>query len=173
MKKLKHCHINLRVILIIIIIGIAPASYPQKSNWTKFESEQAKAEISFPSSFSESTEKKENVTTYKIMSELNDNVFFFSYSLHSIELNDEYKLAQVSLESFANGVNGKIINQKEYKVKNGKGIESQIEMQDGSMIATYIVIIKNQIQYQVVAATSKEKAYLKISKKFIKSFKLK
>ncbi|MCF8297881.1 MAG: hypothetical protein K9J13_10085 [Saprospiraceae bacterium] len=172
MKKLTDCGINFTVIIILIIMGIAPAAFSQKANWTKFKSEQAKAEISFPSSFSESKEEKVDITTYKIMSQINDNVFFFSYSIHTNQLNDEYKLAQVSLDAFAEAINGKIINQEEYKVKDGKGIKSQIEM-DGEMIATYLVIIKNQIQYQVVAATSKEKTELKISKKFIKSFKIK
>lgn len=157
---------------IFLFMGIASVAFSQNANWTKYESEEGKVEISFPASFTEETTEKENAIINKVSCNFNNNVFFFSYTIHSIQLANPYELAEVSLESFVNGVNGKIINQEIYEINNKKGIRSLIEIEDKSTIMEYIVIINNQIQYQVVALTSIEKADLKMAKKFFKSFKI-
>lgn len=139
--------------------------------WVKYSTKEGKAKIKFPASYEVSEEVKEAAKTVKIQTKLGENLFFMAYTLHSTQLTEQDNLAEVSLESFAETVKGKIIQQEELIVKSNNGIKAKIVMEEADADVYYWAIIIGQIQYQLIV--------LDVSKtidterdQFFKSFKI-
>jgi len=147
-----------------------PAS-PKGAKWVKYSTDEGKAKLKFPFQFEETEEVKENGKTVKVQAKNGDDMFYFAYTLHNSELVDAEHLAEVSLESFAETLKGKINSQEEFVVNENKGIKAKIVMEESDADIYYRAIIIGQIQYQLIVLDV-TKTINEERDKFFESFKI-
>jgi len=90
---------------------------PGKTKWKKYKTEDGKAKIKFPADFEVTTEEKEESTTTKAQAYLGENMFFMAHTIHTTDLSVSDDLDEISVNSFAESVKGKILNQEEFKIR--------------------------------------------------------
>ena len=81
-------------------------------------------------------------------------------------------LADVSLESFNEQVQGDILTQSVYKYGRNEGKSATVSLAEGQVNCFYRVILIDQYQFQMVVVTS-DKELNNVGKKFLNSFKYK
>lgn len=138
----------------------------------KYLAEGGKIGITMPGDYSVSESEGESVTTTKVTSTIGDVTYLFSWTLHSVVLEDSKGLADVSLESFNEQVQGKILTQNVYKYGRNEGKNATISLMEGQANCFYRVILIDQYQFQMVVVTS-DKELDNTGKKFLNSFKYK
>ena len=112
------------------------------------------------------------MTTTKVTSTIGDVTYLFSWTLHSAVLEDSKGLADVSLESFNEQVQGDILTQSVYKYGRNEGKSATVSLAEGQVNCFYRVILIDQYQFQMVVVTS-DKELNNVGKKFLNSFKYK
>ena len=157
------------VFLSLALLSLSPGS--TKAKWSKYQHANTGIRVSFPSSYTEEAEpKQDEYQTTKATCELNNVLYFVGITEHQIELPEPEELEEVSLQSFTETTEGKIIDRKSWKYKKEMGIEATIDISESEIL--YRVLIIDQKQIQLVIAYPKEsKPSKKMIKKFFKSFK--
>jgi len=145
--------------------------YPEKVKWSKYNAEEGKVKIKFPFSYEITEEQKEKVKTVKVQAKNGEDLFYLAYTIHTAKLNDNEHLAEVSLESFAETLHGRIIQQEEYQVNDQIGVRAKIAMQDVGAEIYYRAIIIGQIQYQLIVLDV-SKSFQEEREEFFDSFRI-
>jgi len=164
------------VTVIVLLIGIVFGSV-ESSAFTpvpggkKYASKDSKASIVFPAEFKVEREKNKSPVTTKVSAEIGENVFMFSYTIHDVTLDDPYHLAEVSLQSFQETLQGEVVKMTDYFYDDYKGREAIIDIPGTIATVYYRVLIVGQIQYQMVVV-DQQGDILKKKDKFFKSFKI-
>tara|TARA_R110000796_G_scaffold252637_1_gene389656 strand:+ start:94135 stop:94653 length:519 start_codon:yes stop_codon:yes gene_type:complete len=138
----------------------------------KYSAEKGKIGITMPGDYSVSESESESVTTTKVTSTIGDVTYLFSWTLHSAVLEDSKGLADVSLESFNEQVQGEILTQSIYKYGRNEGKSATVSLAEGQVNCFYRVILIDQYQFQMVVVTS-DKELNNVGKRFLNSFKYK
>lgn len=157
------------LILFVLFTATLALAAPPKY---KFTSKEGKYSVVFPAEFKSETVKKEYATTIKTTAMLSNQTFLASYTIHEQELGDRKELATVSLESFVDGVSGKITKQSEWKIKKNSGIKATISLSEKDATVEYWVILIGQIQYQVTSVAANSNWDQKAADAFLRSFKV-
>lgn len=159
--------------LSLLLLFFNNFSYAQSSK-VKYDSKVAKFSIVFSSEYEieESYDEENKAKTTKIKSNSNEFFEMASYTLHTVELPDTKQLQQISLDAFVEVVKSKIISKKEWKAGENIGISTILKSEELDLILSYNVIIKDQIQYQIIAFSKANSWDEKKANKFVKSFKL-
>lgn len=144
---------------------------PEKVKWSKYNAEEGKVKIKFPFPYEIVEEQKENVKTVKIQGKNGEDLFYLAYTIHTAKLDDNEHLAEVSLESFAETLHGKIVQQEEYIINDQSGVKAKIVMQDVGAEIYYRAIIIGQIQYQLIVLDV-SKSFQKERDEFFDSFRI-
>ena len=144
-----------------------------KVTWEKYSNENCKVSMEFPGKVEESMTEQEAAKTYKALYSTDKNVtYLLAMTVHENELDDHMALAEVSLAAFAESLNGKILQQENYKYKKYKGIEATLTMEEQNAEIRYRVILIGQIQYQIALIFLKTNAAeTEDIERFFKSFK--
>lgn len=157
---------------LLIFAGSATGLHAQ--DWMKMSSEKCKCTAEFPTKPKFTDEAKDGYHQYRVMGEVDRNIFLLDYSVHETEgvKVDPMELAEASLEAFAGGVEGETVKRKAWKVGGEEGIKSIVQSSSTGITAYYNVIFLNNIQYQV-AVVAEGEPDKKLRKKFLKKFKYK
>ena len=153
--------------MLFVLVSIAPATSH------KFESKAANYSIIFPSEFTIEDESSETFSSMSAQALFDEQLFFAAHHVHQAELIGIEELTQLSLDAFVDGVNGTIINQKEWMVSENKGIHASVVSQENDLVGEYKVVIIDKIQYQLTVASEKGKWNEANAAKFFNSFKFK
>lgn len=142
-----------------------------KVNWLKYQHQKTGVRAIFPSEYNEVVEdKSDEYRTTKVSCELEGAFYFLGITEHFIPLTDRSELQEVSLNSFTETTQGKIIRKEDWKYKKIKGIKAKIDMEFSEIL--YRVLIVDDVQIQLVIAYPKESTPSdKLISKFFKSFK--
>lgn len=164
---------SIRIISFLIICFVALSSNVSstKVKWTKYQHVQTGVRAKFPGEYKEVVEDKlDEYQTTKISCELDNAYYFLGITEHFVPLSDRGELQEVSLESFTETTQGKIVEKRDWKYKNNIGLDTKIDLEDSEIL--YRVLIVDQIQIQLVVAYPKESTpSQKLINKFFKSFK--
>jgi len=154
MGKKGALNIMLIIFTCFILFGnygfVSEPAIPKGAKWVKYSTDEGKAKLKFPYQFEVTEEEKENGKTVKVQAKNGNNMFYFAYTLHNSELIDAEHLAEISLESFAETLKGKINSQEEFIVNDHKGLKAKIVMEESDADVYYRAIIIGQIQYQLI-----------------------
>lgn len=157
----------LSICFLILSSGVSSS----KVKWLKYQHENTGVRIKFPSELKEVMEgKKDEYQTTKASCELDNAFYFLGVTEHFVSLSDRNELQKVSLESFTETTQGKIISENDWKYKNVNGINAKIDLETSEIL--YRVLIVDQVQIQLVIAYPKESIPSEnMITKFFKSFK--
>jgi len=144
---------------------------PEKVKWSKYNAEEGNVKIKFPFPYEINEEQKEKVKTVKVQAKSGEDLFYLAYTIHTDKLNDNEHLAEVSLESFAETLHGKIVQQEEYRINDQNGVKAKIAMQDVGAEIYYRAIIIGQIQYQLIVLDV-SKSFQEEREEFFDSFRV-
>ena len=144
---------------------------PPKVKWSKYNTDEGHVKIKFPFPYEITEEQKEKVKTVKVRAKSGEDFFYLAYTIHIDKLIDNEHLAEVSLESFAETLHGKIVQQEDYIVNGQSGVKAKIVMQDVGAEIFYRAIIIGQIQYQLIALDV-SKSYKEEREVFFDSFRI-
>ena len=165
-------------LLLFSILTLSTNLYSQKSNEKlskkSFIYEAGNIKIEFPSKFSESkTVTKKGLEKITVKAKNEKEIFVLSYIIHKNVLNkkDIYEMADISINSAVNGLNGSLIKSKKIKVDKNKGKEAQIKINSNKFVY-YRVIFAGKKQFQIFVI-SKQAKKTKTVKNFFKSLTLK
>lgn len=156
--------------LLVLLIGITSLAPSAK---VKYSSSEGKLSAIFPGEFSTSEDVQDTYKSVKTQAMADDMVYFVAYTIHDIEMTDVDELTQVSVEAFAEGLEGEVTSQTAWKVNKSNGLQAQIEVKGSSLKGEYRVVIIGQIQYQITAIAPVDSWDAKKASKFFKSFKVK
>lgn len=159
---------SIKALLVVVLF----ASIHTQSIAQKLVSSAGKFSVKFPCLYEESVSEGSEQTTYKFTCEKNGQTYFIGYSLHRIEMKGHEDLAQVSVDSFIEAVQGDLTSQWEWKIANASGLKTLISVENGETLIDYRVVLIGQIQYQVVVLAAKNEYDQKAAGKFQKSFKI-
>ena len=152
----------------LLFLSTGFTSFSPAPKWVTYTSEVCKAKMAFPAPFEEDVEEKDYGNTHKVSATVDGQTFFFATTIHNNPLTDRYQLAEVSLESFLESVQGQLIESHDYFYKKHKGISAKIKLDERTI--DYRIILIGQHQYQLIAIFENEYNE-KASQKFFKSFK--
>ena len=169
----------MKIALVIISCFLVTGNYcissepvdPDGVKWIKYSTDEGKAKIKFPYKFEISEEEKETGKTVKVQAKSNENMFYFTYTLHNSELTDTEHLTEISLESFAETLKGKILYQEEFVVNEHSGIKAKVVMEESDADVYYRAIFVGQILYQLIVLDV-SKTIDEERNKFFDSFKI-
>lgn len=139
----------------------------------KYASTEGKLMITFPASYDSQDMSTDSYKSIQSKASLDDQLFFVTYNIHTSELSDHEALAETSLNSFSEAMNGTISSQNVWKVKKNNGLKARIDIPELGLIADYGVVLVGQIQYQVAVVSASDVWNQERSDAFFKSFKLK
>lgn len=163
-------HSIIRLLLFSVFLILTSFTKPCK---VKFTSLEGKLSITFPSDYTSEIKETNTYITHKIQAVFEDQGYFLTYNIHQKSIANHTEMAQVYLNSFVESINGKIINQAEWKLKKHKGVKAILEDPTNNLKVVYYVILKDQLQYQIAVASEIGNWNQKNADKFFKSFKLK
>ena len=152
---------------VFILSSFAPASK------IKYTSAEGKLEITFPTAFDIQDMSTENYSSIQAKADLDDQLFFMTYNIHTTELSDHEGLAETSLSSFTEALHGEITSRNTWQVKKNKGLKAKLKIEEYDLVGDYGVVIVGQIQYQVAVVSATDKWNQARSDAFFKSFKIK
>ena len=93
------------VFLSLALLSLSPGS--TKAKWSKYQHANTGIRVSFPSSYTEEAEpKQDEYQTTKATCELNNVLYFVGITEHQIELPEPEELEEVSLQSFTETTDG-------------------------------------------------------------------
>jgi len=147
-------------------------SFTQAQKGYPYKSTEGKLSIVFPGDFVTEQLKSEDNVTIKTSCTVDDQTYFVTYTLHTLELTEPVELAEVSYDSFIKAVGGKLLSKSEWKIKKNVGIKARIELPKDESLLEYRVIIVGDIQYQVIALAAETLYDEGTAAAFFKSFKL-
>ena len=136
----------------------------------EYLAQNGKFGITMPGEYTVSKVVGESTNTIKVTSTIGEETYLFSWTLHTELLGDHKGLADVSLESFNEQVQGDILNQDIYKYKSNEGKKATISLMEGQAICFYRVILMEQYQFQMVVVTG-DTELDEAGEKFLDSFK--
>lgn len=165
---------KLTVALFALLISVGSASGLAAQNWMKSSSEKCKCDAQFPARPTFSDEAKDGYHQYRAMSKYDKGIYMLDYSVHEgngagIDVMD---LAETSLEAFAGGLEGNVVERKAWKLKGNEGIQAVVQSPSTGVTAYYNVIFIENVHYQV-AVVAEGEPDKKLRKKFFKKFKYK
>jgi len=137
-----------------------------------YQSKEGKLSVVFPGDFTTERTKGNYHVTVKTTCMYNNQTYFVSYTIHSLELTDPLDLAEASYDSFITAVKGVMISKTEWKVKELEGIQAMIDLPESGSKLDYRVIIVGNIQYQLIALAANIDYNEKGAGSFFKSFKI-
>ena len=129
--------------------------------------------VTFPGTFAEESSNTPESITHKISTTVDEQIYFASYTLHSTSLDGADNLDEVSLESFVETIGGTVKRQSAWIVKGMKGIQATIDAPEVGSVMQYAVVLKGQLQYQLVVIAPVEDWNPEAANAFIDSFKIK
>ncbi len=156
----------------IILVLILSISYLHAQKSFNYSSDEGKFSIKFPGEYTETVVEKETAKTVKNQCEKDGINYLASYTLHYLEITDHLDMAEVSLESFTEAVQGIIITRTEWKVKKHEGLRALIDLPDNGKKLEYRVILVGNIQYQLIAFAANDIFNEDDINSYFKSFKL-
>ena len=136
-------------LIFVLFIGIIFSFSPPAKGY-KYNNDAYKFSITFPNEFEIDETTASDVTTLKITSSYLNASYMAAATIHSMPLTEIEALEDASLDAFINALNGKIITEKTYSIKGASGRWAQISIQEDDLKIQYIVIFKNNTQYQFV-----------------------
>ncbi|MCD4735047.1 MAG: hypothetical protein K8R53_03300 [Bacteroidales bacterium] len=164
--------VTVMVLLIGIVIGnVESSAFTPVPGGKKYSSKASKASIVFPEEFKVERDENKSPVTTKVSAEVGENVFMFSYTNHEVTLDDPYHLAEVSLQSFQETLQGEVVKMTDYFYDDYKGRDAIFDVLGTEVTIYYRVLIVGQIQYQMVVV-DQQGDILKKKDKFFKSFKI-
>ncbi|MCB9081071.1 MAG: hypothetical protein H6555_05100 [Lewinellaceae bacterium] len=137
-----------------------------------YSSSAGKFSVVFPARYEVQTSEGEEVETTKISVTIDEQTFFASYTVHTVNLTDRDDLLEVSVDSFREQLNGTIQGKSAWKVKKESGLQAVMNLEEQDAKIQYHVLIVGQIQYQLVVVAPSGSFNQKAADAFIKSFKL-
>lgn len=159
----------LRITLFASLFLFASMVPPAK---VKYISKEGKFSITFPATYESKDMGTESYTSIQTTTQFEDQLFFITYNVHGTELTDHEGLAETSLNSFSEAMNGKITSNNTWTVKKNNGLKAKIEVEEYGLVADYGVVLVGQIQYQIAVVSATDKWNQERSDAFFKSFKL-
>lgn len=175
-----------KVQLLLLSFVIFSLSYGQ-SEWVNFKSEKEGYKISFPAKPEEQSqtipsdagELKMNMMIYDASKQDDDNmVYLFNYTDYPDSLMrdaDEETLKNFfegTVAGAAKNVKGKVLSQKDIKLKNYIGVEGRIDYMDGKAIITMRCYLKANRLFMLETITAPDKENNTNFKKFVDSFEI-
>jgi hypothetical protein len=159
--------------LFFLFIGFT-CLHPSIGDSETFSSKEGKFKVTFPSTYEETVSESEDQKTVKINCVKGERIMFASYTLHEIEITDHKDMAEVSLDSFVEVLNGSLISKSEWKVKGNLGLQSVMTFESKEKIIKieYRVVLVGQLQYQFVFIAPADDYDTKMAAKFFKSFQI-
>jgi hypothetical protein len=159
--------------LFFLFIGFTSLQ-PSIGDSETYSSKDGKFRVTFPGAYEETVGEGEDQKTVKINFVQGEHILFASYTLHETEITDHQDMAEVSLDSFVEAVNGDLISKSEWKVKGNSGLQSvmTIESEEKIIKIDYRVVLVGQLQYQLVSIAPTDDYDTKMSDKFFKSFQI-
>ena len=165
--------ISFRLFTLALVLIVGTLTTPLAAQkWVKFADEDCNCKIKFPNEPEKTVTEKNEATTYKVVSQVGDQTFFFGYTLHEVNLAGTPNLDQVSLDSFNEELGGKMTNQKNWVIKKKyTGKQATLSLQKQSAVCLYKVIIIGQMQYQLVVISPQSSLDADAAETFFASFK--
>ncbi len=158
-----------RITLFAFLFLLASFAPPGK---VKYSPSVGKLSIIFPAAYETEDMSTDTYASVQAKATLDDILFFVTYNIHKTQLSDHESLAQTSLTSFVEAMQGEIIKQNTWKVKKNNGLRASFNMEELGLKGDYGVVLVGQIQYQVAVVSAKDQWNQKLSDAFFKSFKL-
>lgn len=156
--------------LFLLFIGITSLAPSTK---VKYSSSEGKLSAVFPGEISTSEDVQDTYKSVKTQAMVDDMVYFVAYTIHDMEMTNVDELTQVSVDAFAEGLEGEVTSQTAWKVNKSNGLQAQIEVKGSSLKGEYRAVIIGQIQYQITAIAPTDSWDPERANKFFKSFKVK
>lgn len=157
--------------IIILFTGLVSTTPPP--NKVKYTSAEGKLSVVFPDYFTTSEMEEANFKTLKVQAQYDEIAFFVAYTIHETELEDNYNLATISLESFAEALGTEIKEESDWIVKKNKGKRAMLYSSKDKLKGEYRAVVVGQIQYQLVVISTEDSWNEKMATEFLKSFKIK
>lgn len=154
----------------VLFIGLTSLAPSAKFKYT---SSEGKASIVFPYEITTSEKSGDSYRSVSTQAMNNELLFYFTYTIHESELSENEALAQVSLDSFIEGLNGKVSKQSVWTVRKQKGLQAKLSVDANGLIGEYRVVLIGQIQYQIAVVGKFEGWNQKEADSFFNSFKVK
>ena len=168
----------LAVLLVSLPVYLSAASLPWvKLPAQKYESSEFKVSIQFPGDYEENIKEKtgddDKITrTLRVTCKYSGNSYTLNVTKHPITFTDTKSLAQTSLTSFTNALNGELISQETYTQKGNDGLDATIYLSESDRYVHYRVILIDRFQYQLVII-DKKSSLSDDADDFMSSFKMK
>ncbi|MCB0738136.1 MAG: hypothetical protein KDC92_11535 [Bacteroidetes bacterium] len=144
----------------------------EKTKWFKFKSEMSGSKLKFPGTFETEVTNKESGNTYKTNCIVGSVVYFMGETKHETEMTNHEEMAKVSLDAFAEKLNGTINSESDWIIKKSKGRKAKISIDESDATVFYQVILIGQWQYQlVIVAPNDQMPDEKSRNQFFNSFK--
>lgn len=160
----------LTLMLICFVFPTIAINPPEKGFY--YSSSAGNFSIVFPTQYKIETTDNGDSETVKISSTSNEQTYFASYTVHSVELTDLKELAEVSLNTFSEQLGATVSEQSEWKVNKNSGLKATMNMAEQDIKVQYFVIIVEQVQFQLIVLAKNSSFDQKAADAFIKSFKL-
>jgi hypothetical protein len=155
------------IAFVFVLTSFAPAAK------IKYTSAEGKLSMKFPVAFKSVTKEAEDHKSVETQASFEDQLYFVSYTIHKVKMENHESLAATSLESFNEAMSGTITKQATWAIKKHKGLQADIEIPGNNMRVEYRVLLIGQIQYQIVVISEVAKWNQLRADEFIKSFKVK
>jgi hypothetical protein len=159
--------------LCLAVLVVCSTVSAGNSKGFKYKSTEGKMSATFPAAYETVEDVAEFAKTVKTSADFGDATYLASYTLHYIELDDTEDLAAVSLDAFNSNLGGTITSQTDWVIKKSKGINAMINMVEQEATIQYKVVIRENIQYQVMVITPSSAWDQRAADAFFKSFKIK
>jgi hypothetical protein len=156
--------------LLILLVGITSLAPATKYTYT---SDEAGCSVTFPAEFSTTEKDQEDYRSIQTQVVADEMVYMLICTVHNIELTETDDLTEVSMDAFMGSLGGTSKGKTTWKVKKNSGLQSKFEASEEGLYGDYRVLIKGQIQYQIVAVSPTASWNQKKADAFFKSFKLK
>lgn len=153
--------------LLFVLVSFVPAK------GFKYVSEEGKFSINFPSEVSTQDMSTTSYKSIQAQSNLKDQLFFATHNIHETTLTDQEALAETSLKSFVDAMQGTIISQEKWVVNKNNGLKAKLDIPSLNLIGEYNIVIIGQIQYQLAVVSELDNWSQVETDKFLKSFKVK
>lgn len=137
-----------------------------------YNSSVGKFSIVFPAQYEVQTSGDGELESGKISVTIDDQTYFASYTVHTVDLTNVKELTEVSVDSFREELSATMQGKSEWKVKKNSGLKATMKLAEQDVKMQYHVLIVGQIQYQLIVAAPSGSFNQKAADAFIKSFKL-
>ena len=142
-------NIRLFTLLFALMLGFV-ATPVSAQKWVKYKEKSCKCKIKFPVQPEEDVTEKEDATTYKISAQVNDQTFFFGYTVHGVTMVDHENMAKISLDAFNEQLGGEVRGERAWEISGATGRQATLDLKEQGAVCMYKVVLIGQMQYQVV-----------------------